>query len=136
MRRRDLAALVKAALPHRVTDGLPPADVLDEVWEDFLASEPDDDEASLIVSVLGIALGDHLVRARSFAWVILSDAWGTGLGVVAMRGTANVVTDPFNFVAKRWDRREPRFLAEGLRAICRHVDQVKASSRPPPRSDA
>lgn len=136
VRRGDLAALVKAVLPARVTDGLPPPDVLDEVWDDFLASEPDADEAALIINVLGIALGDHLVRARSFAWVILSGAWGTGLGVVAMRGTANVITDPFNFVAQRWERKERRFLADGLRAICRHVDQAKTAWGPPPRADA
>lgn len=135
-RRADLAAMVKAVLPDRVTDGLPPAEVLDDLWEDFLASEPDDEEASQVINVLGVALGDHLARARSFGWVILSDAWGTGLAVVALQGTANVVTDPFNFVAKRWDRKEPRFLAHGLRAICQRFDQVKADWGAPPRSDA
>jgi hypothetical protein len=124
-RRRDLSELLARMLPEKVTDSLPSAEVLDDLWSTWLAGAPSGEEADHMVNILGVALGDHLVRARAFAWSIVSDEWGTALGVVA-EGEAggHVATDPFSFVAKRWERKEPRFLAEGIRAICRHVDEV------------
>lgn len=105
-------------------DGLVPLPVLDDYWSHFIAAPPaDNDELNLILNSVGVALGDHLVRVRSFEWVIISDNYGVCIGVVALRGTANVTTDPFNFVAKRWERKEPRFLLAGVQALADTVDK-------------
>lgn len=128
---------------HQLTgydaDGLVPLSVLDEYWSRFIAAPPtDNDELNLTLNSVGVALGDHLVQVRSFEWVIISDDYGVCIGVVALRGTANVTTDPFNFVAKRWDRKEPRFLEAGVQALADTVDKFAAdwgvkSNRKTPR---
>lgn len=105
-------------------DGLVPLPVLDDYWSRFIAAPPaDNDELNLILNLVGVAFGDHLVHVRSFEWVIISDNYGVCIGVVALRGTANVTTDPFNFVAKRWERKEPRFLLAGVQALADTVDK-------------
>lgn len=106
------------------SDGLIPLPVLDDYWSRFIAAPPaDNHELNLILNSVGVALGDHLQRVRSFEWVIISDAYGVCIGVVALRGTANVTTDPFNFVTKRWERKEPRFLVAGVQALSDTVNK-------------
>ena len=56
---------------------------------------------------------------------MVSDACGISLGMVALRGTANVVVVPDSFVGKRWERKEPRFVADGLGSITGHVEKMR-----------
>ena len=105
--------------------GLIPLDRLDAFWGSFVQAPPDD--ASLLNRILnGIAveLGDHLVT-RGFEWCICRDPWGTALAVVALPETAKMVIVPESFVTKRWDNKEPRFLEDGVRAICEQVAGMK-----------
>lgn len=111
-------------------DRLVPLPVLDEYWARFIAAPPKDNtELNLVLNSVGVALGDHLLRVRPFEWVIISDIFGVCIGVVALRGNANITIDPFNFVAKRWERKEPRFLEVGVQALADTVDDF-AKDRP------
>lgn len=76
---------------------------------------------------LGVAFGDHLIAAKPFEWVVLADDYGISIGVAAFRDKGNLSVDPFNFVAKRWDRKEAPFLESGFNAICKLADEHAAS---------
>lgn len=124
--RRELSRRVQRELGYD-GDSPIPLKVLDEFWGRFIASPPEsNDTLNAILNDVGVALGDHLVGAKQFEWIILSDAYGVGIAVVALRGTANLSTDPFNFVAKRWDRKETPFLASGFQALCDTADEWAA----------
>jgi len=121
--RRELARRVRRQLGYDGDHPIP-LGVLDEFWGGFIAAPPDsDDVLNAILNGVGVALGDHLVRTGKFEWIILADSYGVGLAVVALRGSGNVSTDPFNFVAKRWDRKETPFLAAGVKSLSDLVDE-------------
>ena len=56
------------------------------------------------VDVLGLVVGEHLVRHGRMDWRIISDAFGTDLGVSARRRDLSVI--PPTIVATRWINRE------------------------------
>jgi len=58
----------------------------------------------------------------------LSTRWRINV-TVQRRSDVRLNTDPFNFVAKRWDRKEPSFLVSGFEAVCRMVDEHAADRR-------
>ncbi len=120
--RRELTRRVQRELGYD-GDWPIPLSVLDEFWGRFIATPPESSNAiDAVLNGVGVALGDHLVRAKRFEWIILSDTYGVCIALVGLRGTANVNTDPFNFVAKRWDRKETPFLVHGHQALCQTVD--------------
>lgn len=53
-----------------------------------------------VVEVVGLAIGEHLVRHGRMDWRIVTDAFGTDLGVVARRRAVSVI--PTTIVATRW----------------------------------
>jgi hypothetical protein len=53
-----------------------------------------------VVEVVGLAIGEHLVRHGRMDWRIVTDAFGTDLGVVARRRPVSVI--PTTIVATRW----------------------------------
>ncbi|MEO7068882.1 MAG: DUF3806 domain-containing protein [Nostocoides sp.] len=60
------------------------------------------------VDTIGIGIGEHLVRHARMDWAVISDVFGTDLGVVARRrGTAII---PANIVATRWINGETGWL--------------------------
>ena len=56
------------------------------------------------VEVIGLVIGEHLVRHGRMDWRIISDAFGTDLGVSARRRELSVI--PPTIVATRWINRE------------------------------
>lgn len=54
----------------------------------------------VLVDRLGVAIGEHLVRHTDMEWGLVSDAFGTDLGVAARSDDFAVV--PMNLVAVRW----------------------------------
>ena len=122
-RRTYLAEQIRRAVGYE-GDGLIPLVVLDEYWHRFVASPPNaGHKIDAILNSIGVVFGDHLVQRKAFEWTIVSDAYGICIALVALRHKARVVTDPFNFVAKRWDRKEPTFLVAGFQGICDLVDE-------------
>jgi hypothetical protein len=62
------------------------------------------DTADVVVELFGIALGEHLARHSARGWAVVTDVFGTDLGVVAAR--ADTVIVPHNLVSARWMRGE------------------------------
>ncbi|MGV3625132.1 MAG: hypothetical protein ACO1OB_30205 [Archangium sp.] len=99
---------------------------LENFWNELLDDAPQEtDLLSTMINSVAIGFGD-LLCTRGFTWVIGHDAYGTTLGVVALRGTANVWVVPENFIGKRWESKERDFIGHGLDAIMGHVEKMKA----------
>lgn len=86
----------------------PRLDQLDATWlawqADVSSSRPD---ANIVVNALGIAFGKHLATALGLDWTIVTDDYGTDLGVF---GQPNDVTFfPANMISKRLELKEPIF---------------------------
>ncbi len=58
----------------------------------------------VVVELFGIAVGEHLARHSARAWAVVTDVFGTDLGLVAAR--ADTVIVPHNLVGARWMRGE------------------------------
>lgn len=71
--------------------------------------------------LIGIAIGEHLHRHSTLKWAIVTDTFGTDLGLAAARSETVVV--PHNLVSARWMRREtgwvPRVVEHLLRINAR-----------------
>ncbi|GAA2152880.1 uncharacterized protein DUF3806 [Humibacillus xanthopallidus] len=57
-----------------------------------------------VVEAYAIAIGEHLARHSAREWAVVTDVFGTDLGLVAAR--ADTVIVPHNLVGARWMRRE------------------------------
>lgn len=115
--RRNMIRRIRQELGYE-GDGLVPLKVLDELWGRFIAAPPTSNDAlNVVLNGMGVLFGDHLVQGRNWEWVILHDAYGMGLAVATLRGKENLNCDPFNYVAKRWERKEVGFLESGYKAI-------------------
>jgi len=102
-------------------------EALDRAWRVWITSkETDKQKIKDHINAFGVAFGELLVDSGVFAWVIVTDDYGTDLGVRALpnRGDASVV--PADFVGKRWDRKETDFIVDGYSAILDHVEKLKA----------
>lgn len=99
---------------------------LDDFWES-LVDEPPEEEGLLntMLSAASIGFGD-LLCARGFEWCVSKDAWGLSLGVVALRGTANMLVVPDSFLIKRWETQERRFIESALVSITESVARARA----------
>ncbi|GEM_PF-1278484 len=60
------------------------------------------------VEAIGVGIGEHLVRHGRMDWALVSDVFGTDLGVVARRGGRAFI--PSNIVATRWINGETGWL--------------------------
>jgi len=87
--------------------GIDPADLssIAAAYEQALARHDGGDESAAdAVAVLGTAIGDHLVVAGGYHWVMSTDPFGTDLAVEPPRRGVPVVTRML--VAVRWLGRE------------------------------
>ena len=73
------------------------ATAYDQAFGAETAASPGRDD---VVEVVGIAIGEHLVRHGRMDWRVVTDAFGTDLGVVARRRPVSVI--PTTIVATRW----------------------------------
>ncbi|HKX69153.1 MAG TPA: DUF3806 domain-containing protein [Intrasporangium sp.] len=60
--------------------------------------------AAEVVELFGIAIGEHLVRHSTRSWAVVTDVFGTDLGLRDARGETVIV--PHNLVSARWMREE------------------------------
>ena len=101
-------------------------EALDRAWDVWIASEETD--TNLIngyLNAFGIAFGHLLVESGIFDWCIVTDEWGTDLGVRALPSRGDVSIVPVNFVAKRWEKHERCFMAAGYASIIKHVEKIR-----------
>lgn len=100
---------------------------LDLFWEELITDPPDEEDLlNAMLNGVAVGFGDLLVKRGGFQWCVAKDKWGVMLAVVALRGSANVIVDPQSFVAKRWERKEPKFIADAVRDIAAQVARLKA----------
>jgi hypothetical protein len=119
--------LREAARFARQDGALPSLEELDAAFAKFIGhSEAANEQANSVVLCVGAAFGEHLVRLLGFEWVIATDDWGTDIAVVARRGRGDVTIFPADFVAKRWERREPHFLTAALGSIAETLKEAAA----------
>ena len=69
-------------------------------WQD----DPGSIDSGEIVDLYGLAIGEHLARNSARQWAVVTDVFGTDLGLVAAQ--ADTVIVPHNIVSARWMRRE------------------------------
>ncbi len=75
----------------------------DTAFSDWQTDQGSADSGEL-VELFGIAIGEHLARHSARQWAVVTDVFGTDLGLVAAR--AETVIVPHNIVSARWMRRE------------------------------
>jgi len=98
---------------------------LDRAFAAWMATQPT--EGDLIngtINGIGMAFGQTLVDGLGMQWVIASDDQGSEMAVYGLPGSADVLVYPANFVAKRWERREIKFLEESYGLIARDVSRL------------
>ena len=127
--RRGLTALADTAglSSPRTDNRLSLADELIRWWH----RQPADDrvDPNLIVSAAGIALGDALAKEFRLEWKIITDSFGTDIGLWRERG--HIVLSPTHSVAKRFSECPDGFvelLSRELRDGLRGMDNGKADA--------
>ena len=101
----DEEAALEAVRAGYAAHGIDPAD-LDSVAAayDTALEHHGAEDSSTVVELLGTAVGDHLVAAGGYRWVVSTDPFGTDLAVEPPRRGMPVVTRML--VATRWMGRE------------------------------
>jgi hypothetical protein len=86
--------------------GIDPSDLesIAAAYDRALDAHDDDTDSAAVVELLGTAVGDHLVAAGGYRWVVATDPFGTDLAVEPPRRGVPVVTRML--VAVRWMGRE------------------------------
>lgn len=96
---------------------------------------PADDrpDANDIVNVVGVAFGDVLAAELDLEWKIITDAFGTDLGLWWSNpgnSEARIVLSPTHTVARRFGDGANGFLAAAAPAMIRDVRAMKAGNFP------
>ena len=68
----------------------------------------DRQSAAEVVELFGVAIGEHLARHSARRWAVVTDVFGTDLGLMDARGDTVVV--PHNLVSARWMRGETEWI--------------------------
>jgi hypothetical protein len=76
----------------------------DEAYRRCAADPAHSDGPDAVVDTYAIAIGEHLARHSAREWAVVTDVFGTDLGLVAAR--AETVIVPHNLVGARWMRGE------------------------------
>ena len=100
---------IAAALAHAAEQGVDVDDLTsivshyDEAFRRW-TSQGDGEGPDVIVETYAVAIGEHLARHSAREWAVVTDVFGTDLGLVAAR--ADTVVVPHNLVGARWMRGE------------------------------
>ena len=100
-------------------DDVSSLDALDRAFKAFCehADRTDGTTVNAVINAIGIAFGQYLIDHLGMEWAAVTDQFGCDLAVVGMRGTADFLVFPPNFVAKRWERKEVDFLKRSFEGI-------------------
>jgi hypothetical protein len=103
-------ARIAAALERAAAEGVDVDDLesigshYDEAFRRVTANPDVGDGPDVVVDMYAIAIGEHLARHSAREWAVVTDIFGTDLGLVAAR--ADTVIVPHNLVGARWMRGE------------------------------
>lgn len=104
---------IRAGLQRAAGLGADPDDIasIGRAYDTLRATQDAGAEVSAEdIAALGVALGEYLSR-NGYRWAMISDTFGTDLGVEARRGSMTAI--PHTLVATRWMRGE-RGWVEGV----------------------
>jgi len=119
--------LVEASSPSLTERDLTP-EILDSAYEFWLNSGGEiESQANDVIHAIGLAFGQFLVDRDGFEWVVVTDQFGTSIGVRALPKKGDVLVCPTSIVAKRWETRETRFFSPVYRAVLDQRDEIEAS---------
>ncbi len=86
-------------------------------------ADPGSVDSGEIVELFGVAIGEHLARHSARQWAVVTDVFGTDLGLVAAR--AETVIVPHNIVSARWMRHERGWIP----GVVSHLVQLQTRQR-------
>ena len=90
---------IDAALARLAEQGVD-VDDLASLGAAYDAARSGGEDADVAVETIALGIGEHLVRHGRMDWALVTDVFGTDLGVVARRRGTTVI--PMNIVAVRW----------------------------------
>jgi hypothetical protein len=79
--------------------------------------------SDVVVDTFAIAIGEHLTRHSARDWAVVTDVFGTDLGLVAAR--ADTVVVPHNLVGARWMRGETGWIP----GVVSHLVRLRPRAR-------
>lgn len=126
--QRWIVKCVAAAMQWCNTDDLPSLEALEALAVRRMA-EPENATAS--IDVVAVAIGEHLRRASGLEWKVITDDYGTAIGLYRAEG--HIVVVPQSTVAKRWGAGEPFVVSlvtqmiDHLARIAREYSEAKAN---------
>ncbi|EWT00121.1 hypothetical protein N865_18130 [Intrasporangium oryzae NRRL B-24470] len=103
-RSRVLASLEKAAEEGIDIDDLASIGAAYDAAYTRWTANPDAEGPDAVVDLYAVAIGEHLARHSYREWGVVTDVFGTDLGLVDAR--ADTVIVPHNLVGARWMRGE------------------------------
>ena len=93
-------------------ESLPDVKALDAVWVRWQSDKknPDRPDPNTVVNALGLCFGQQLVDRLGFRWAVITDDYGTEMGLIAQPGDITVF--PANMTAKRLEKGAHPFFAD------------------------
>lgn len=91
---------------------------------EHVASKARADGEQLVLDVPGLAIVNEPAQPRMLQWTA---GFGNRLLVATLASVGTVWSDPFTFVAKRWEDREGPFLSHGVSELCRIIARQTAA---------
>jgi hypothetical protein len=123
-RQRIAAGLDRAAAAGVDVDDLESiGSHFDEAYRAHAADPGSPPGSDVIVDTYAIAIGEHLARHSAREWAVVTDVFGTDLGLVAAR--ADTVIVPHNLVGARWMRGETGWIP----GVVSHLVRMRPRAR-------
>jgi hypothetical protein len=122
-------ARIAAALEHAAAEGVDVDDLAsigahyDAAFRGWSDAGGSGEGPDVIVETYAVAIGEHLARHSAREWAIVTDVFGTDLGLVAAR--ADTVVVPHNLVGARWMRGETGWVP----GVVSHLVGIRPRSR-------
>lgn len=100
------------------------SELMDDLWIAWKKTNVTDSDATdSFLNCFGIGFGQILVNQLGFKWTHLEDEYGSDIAVRALPGTADTRVVPLNFVLKRWESDEGKYIKEAVAEIDEILDE-------------
>ena len=125
----DERARITNALEHAAGEGVDVDDLAsigshyDAAYRRWSDEGGSGEGPDIIVETYAVAIGEHLARHSAREWAVVTDVFGTDLGLVAAR--ADTVVVPHNLVGARWMRGETGWVP----GVVSHLVSIRPRSR-------
>ena len=120
---------IASALEHAAAEGVDVDDLAsigahyDTAYRRWADEGGSGEGPDVVVETYAVAIGEHLARHSAREWAVVTDVFGTDLGLVAAR--ADTVVVPHNLVGARWMRGETGWVP----GVVSHLVSIRPSSR-------